>query len=263
MLRVDPDDVGNVDTRMETCHAAAPLPAVLEGAAAVPGVEQVAKPDGSLSLRVRGLEFAQAGADGARFGVGERHAARDHHAAEIEQMARELARFRSAAADDRGHPLWRQGPEAWLESQVRAEIEQIDASLRPEPVYSQVLAFAGGERGAIDLLAVDRAGRLAILELKATADIHLPFQALDYWMRVRWHLERGEFADRGYFPGIPLRQEAPRLLLVSPALDFHPTTERILSYFSPNVQVERIGVGVEWRKGLQVMFRSKAAESPQ
>jgi hypothetical protein len=203
------------------------------------------------------------GADGVRFGVGERHAVREHHAAEIEQMARELARFRSAAAEDRGHPLWRQGPEAWLESQVRAEIEQIDASLRLQPVYSQVLAFGGGERGAIDLLAVERAGRLAILELKVTADIHLPFQALDYWMRVRWHLERGEFADRGYFPGIPLRQEAPRLLLVSPALDFHPTAERILSYFSPNVQVERIGVGVEWRKGLQVMFRSKAAESPQ
>jgi hypothetical protein len=171
------------------------------------------------------------------------------------------------AAIHHRHRLTRTNTIANLDGDARQRARQLrenrDASLRHEPVYSQVLAFAGGERGAIDLLAVDRAGRLAILELKATADIHLPFQALDYWMRLRWHLERGEFADRGYFPGIALRQDPPRLLLVSPALEFHPTTEGILSYFSPDIEVERIGVGVEWRKGLQVMFRSKAAGSPQ
>jgi hypothetical protein len=88
-------------------------------------------------------------------------------------------------------------------------------------------------------------------------------QGLDYWMRIRWHLERGEFAARGYFQGLPLSQETPRLLLVSPALDFHPTTELLLNYFSPEVPVERVGLGVEWRKGLDVMFRLKGAERPQ
>ena len=132
-----------------------------------------------------------------------------------------------------------------------------------EPVYGQTPVLAGGERGIIDLLAADRAGRLAVIELKASADLHLPLQALDYWIHVKWHLDRGEFSPAGYFPGIELRPEPPRLLLVSPALEFHPTTEILLSYFPPAVEVERIGLGVEWRKGLRVMFRLRGAERPQ
>ena len=123
--------------------------------------------------------------------------------------------------------------------------------------------FAGGERGIIDLLAVDHSGRLAVVELKASADLHLPLQALDYWIHVKWHLDRGEFPPAGYFPGIELRREPPRLMLVSPSLEFHSTTETILSYFPPAIQVERIGLGVEWRKGLRVMFRLIGAERPR
>ena len=129
-------------------------------------------------------------------------------------------------------------------------------------MYDQVPAFAGGERGVLDLLAVDRAGRLAVIELKASADLHLPLQALDYWVRVKWHLDRGEFGANGYFPGVELRGTAPRLLLVSPSLEFHPTTETILGRFSRAIDVERIGLAVEWRKGLQVMFRLAGAERP-
>ena len=110
---------------------------------------------------------------------------------------------------------------------------------------------------------MDHSGRLAILELKATADLHLPLQALDYWIRVKWHLDRGEFRQQGYFPGVELRPDPPRLLLVSPSLEFHPSTETILSYFSPAIDVERIGLAVEWRRGLQVMFRLTGAERPR
>jgi hypothetical protein len=115
----------------------------------------------------------------------------------------------------------------------------------------------------LDLLACDRQGRLAVLELKASADVHLPLQALDYWVRVKWHLDRGEFPASGYFPGIELRPEPPRLLLVSPSLDFHPTTETILGFFSPAIAVERIGLGVEWRRELRVMYRLAGARPPQ
>ena len=69
-------------------------------------------------------------------------------------------------------------------------------TLLPAPIYGQVPQMAGGARGIPDLLAVDRTGRLVILELKASQDIHLPLQGLDYWMHVKWHLERGEFAER-------------------------------------------------------------------
>jgi hypothetical protein len=153
--------------------------------------------------------------------------------------------------------------EAWIEAQVRARIDAIDADLLPQPIYGQVPAFAGGDRGILDLLAVDRSGRLAIVELKATADLHLPLQALDYWVRVKWHLDRGEFPAQGYFPGIELQPSSPRIVLISPCLEFHPTSETVLRYFARDIDVVRIGLAVEWRKGLQVMFRLSGADRPQ
>src|SRR6185503_4475927 len=140
-------------------------------------------------------------------------AMRHQNIAGREQLARELARMRSPHRPERGD-LYLRNPEAWLESQVRAKIETIDATLLPYPIYGQVPAFAGGERGVLDLLATDRGGRLAILELKASSDIHLPVQALDYWMRVNWHIGRREFAPHGYFPGVALQDTPPRLLLI-------------------------------------------------
>lgn len=77
-------------------------------------------------------------------------------------------------------------------------------------------------------------------------------------MRVKWHLERGEFSGRGYFPGLELRADPPRLLLVAPALDFHPSNETVLGFFAKEVGVERIGVGIEWRQELRIMFRSQS-----
>jgi hypothetical protein len=258
---VDAQDFGNVDTHVEICRRPASL-GPFERLVESPDVERVARHDGSVSLRVRGVEFAQASEHGFRFGLSQRAAAKERDLPEIARLAHELAERRSPGAEDREHPLYRRNPEAWLESQVRAQIERVYAPLQPDPVYDQVPAFAGGDRGVLDLLAVERSGRLAVLELKATADLQLPVQALDYWLRVKWHLDRDEFTPNGYFPGIVLRPEPPRLFLVSPALEFHPATETILSFFAPEIDVERIGVGVEWRKGLQVMFRLSGDHRP-
>jgi hypothetical protein len=130
------------------------------------------------------------------------------------------------------------------------------------PIYGQAPTFAAGDRGVIDLLACDIRGRLAVVELKATADLQLPMQALDYWLRVKWHLDRGEFSSKGYFPGVQLRPDPPRLLLVAPALEFHPTSENILRYFAPDICVERIGVAAGWRRELRVLFRAFGADAP-
>src|SRR5207248_372315 len=202
-LPLDPRDYGNLDTRLEPCRRPPAPPRELEEVAALDAVESIPRPNGSVSLRIRGMEFARVPSEETARGS-------------IFERAEQLARFRTPEARDRDHPLYRMQPEAWLESQVRAQIQQVHAALLPEPVYNQVPAFAGGDRGVMDLLAVDYAGRLAVLELKATADLQLPFQALDYWMRVKWHLDRGEFSQFGYFPGIALSKQAPRLLLVSP-----------------------------------------------
>jgi len=265
---VDPGDYANLDTsledhRMPLGKVAPELEQWVRQLGQQPAVEIVDERGGELSLRVRGLEFARLSQSGLWFGLQERRCAESGHLEEIQRLAHELARLRDPRAPDQGNPIYRLHPERWLESQVRAQLERIDPTLLPEPIYGQVPAVAGGERGVIDLLAVDSSGRLAVLELKTTEDIHLPLQALDYWMRVRWHLERGEFTERGYFPAIALRQEPPRLLLIAPALAFHPTTETILRYFRPEVQVERIGLGVEWRRELRIVFRARGAARPE
>ena len=202
-MGIDPRDHGNLDTRLEPCRRPAPnLVETWQRITSLPGVERVVKHDGRVSLRVRGIEFAELRGGELLFGLAGRRPAREHHIGEIERLVEELDRARSAEAEDRGHPLYRQSPEAWLESQARAQIETLDASLVCDPIYGQVPAFAGGERGILDLLAADHSGRLAVVELKASADLHLPLQALDYWIRVKWHLDRGEFTSHGYFPGV-------------------------------------------------------------
>jgi hypothetical protein len=188
------------------------------------------------------LEFARYANGELRWGLETKRVVRASNLREIETLACELVRVRSGEAQDRHHPLYTRNPESWLESQVRAHIEQLDPTLSEAPIYGQVPA-------------VDRAGRLAVIELKASADIDLPCQALDYWLRVKWHLDRNEFASNGYFPGTELRADPPRLLLVAPALEFHPSNERILRFFSRQVAVERLGVGLDWQKQLKLMYR--------
>ena len=260
---VDPRDFGNLATRLSVCAAPAEAPAAtaarLADLSARPAVETVERADGTRSFRVRGLEFARQAGAAVTYGLSERIGASGRTFDEVFRLAEELARFRSAGAVDVQNPLYRGYPESWLESQVRRGIERIQGSLLPRPVYTHVPAVAGADRGIVDLLACDRAGRLAVLELKADEDIHLPLQSLDYWMRAKWHLDRGEFSARGYFPGTELSSEAPRLLLVAPAFDFHPTTEIILRYFSPEILVERVGLGADWRRELQVLFRKEGA----
>lgn len=259
--RIDLRDAGNLDSKLEVCRRPSGIHReALSRLLAIPGVEQVETSDGEISLRVRGMEFARTAGETILFGLAERATVRGNSISECEQLARHLASMRRAEA--KGGDLYLRYPEAWLESQVRAGIETIDSSLLPVPIYGQVPAFAAGDRGIIDLLAVDRTGRLAVIELKASADLHLPLQALDYWMRVNLHLARETFSECGYFPGIALRKDPPRLLLVAPALEFHPSTESILGYFSPAIEVERIGLGIHWRRGLDVMFRLQGATRP-
>jgi hypothetical protein len=143
---------------------------------------------------------------------------------------------------------------------VRAHLPAIDPFLVPEPLHGQVLTFAGGERNLVDLLAVTAAGRLCILELKASEDIHLPVQALDYWIRIAWHAQRGELQH--LFPAKPLSQESPLLILLAPALSFHSTTASLLRFFSPELQVERIGINSDWQARLRVVLRLRGADLP-
>jgi len=256
--RIDLQDYGNLDTHLEPCRRRVPTQAdrLLAQIGELPGVDFTERSDGELSLAVNGAEFARTAGEELLFGLDGKRAAKAGSVAEIRRLAAELARMRGPAPADVQNPLYLRNPEAWLESRVRNRIEAIDAGLQSSPIYGQVPAFAAAGRGVLDLLAADRHGRLHIIELKASQDVHLPLQALDYWMRVKWHLDRREFSQAGYFPGIELRGDAPRLLLVAPAIDVHPTNERVMRFIAPGIEIEQLGVGIEWRKELKVMFRS-------
>jgi hypothetical protein len=255
---IDLHDAGNLDTRLEPLRTPPPaLCEMIDRLAAASAVERVTLPDGEVSLRVRGLEFVRTRGGAAWFGLERKAILEPHSLGEAARLAAEVDRVRRPDAPSRRHPLYLAAPELWLESVVRAGLHAIDGTLEAAPVYGQVAAWAGGQRGVIDLLAVDYAGRLAVVELKASEDLYLPLQALDYWMRVKWHHDRGELQARGYFPGLALQPRSPRLLLVSPSLHFHPTTQTLLRFLSPEIDAEAVGVGAQWRDRVEVAFRTR------
>jgi len=263
--RIDLANTGNINSRVDPWSAGPPaanaLPRqLLNELEALEGFEAVDLGLGMVSLRIHGLAFARV--EGQQLFSGMDRLKKVKGAGSVLELARHLASIRSSAAPDPNHKWYRRNPEAWLESLTRRNLRTLDAALLTSPVYGQVPSMAGTQHGVLDLLAVEAGGRLAVLELKASEDPNLPLQALDYWIRVEWHARRGEFSGNGYFPGVALREDAPRLLLVAPALQFHPTTETILRFFAPSIGVERIGVGLEWRRELRPVSRLQRAERP-
>ena len=134
----------------------------------------------------------------------------------------------------------------------------LDERLRDDFVYAQVPAFSASDRAVLDTLAVTHTGRLAVIEMKADDDLHLPLQGLDYWGRVKHHHERGELQRYGYFPDLALSPEPPLLLLVAPALHLHPATDRVMRYLSPKIEWSVIGLDERWRSELRVIFRKRS-----
>ena len=260
---VDLRNGGNLDTSLPVCKFAQRQEHESKwetALGAIPHVRSTERTGGGLSFRVRGFEFAYTAGTKLFYGIDGKRQART--LGEVEALAKELARMRSPQAVDRHNPLYTRYPELWLEAEVRSSIRVIDAGLHSSPVYGQVPAFAGGDRGVIDLLAAGHDGVLAVIELKASEDIHLPLQSLDYWMRVRWHASQAEFTPAGYFPGIALAVTEPKLYLAAPALAFHPSTETILRYFPSGLEVVRLGLGMDWQRELKVVFRAEGSEHP-
>jgi hypothetical protein len=153
--------------------------------------------------------------------------------------------------------LYRLQPERWLESVLRRDLSVLDPLLGSGPVYSQLPAFSSSSRTLLDLLTVNRQGRLVVLELKADDDLHLPLQALDYWIRVRALHRDGMLQRQGYFPGVELAADDPLLVLVAPALHIHPANEPVLSHLSPGVPWQLIAIDEHWREQCRVLFRKR------
>ena len=285
---VDFRDTGNLESRLihafsaaaaiERCQAGVDRLLALVPAAARERVEVRATSATEVGLLLHGLEFAR-----VRHGVAAHSFAREHEVTfgaganetplteESEALCRELCArlFQSRHADGtHNDPMFRMQPERWLESRLREGIAELLPGLRADLMYTQVPALSSGDRGMLDLLTLDRNGRLAVIELKADEDLHLPMQALNYWIRVRalnddrqtaagGNRPVSAFERQGYFGGAEVSPLEPRLLLVAPSLRIHPANEPVLRYFSPQVEWELIAVSEHWRRELKVVFRKR------
>jgi hypothetical protein len=173
----------------------------------------------------------------------------------LQQLVIKLKTYRSSLASDLRHGLYRAQAERWMQAMILEDVTRIDVTLDPAHVYEQVFAHGAGQHGIIDLLCVTRSRRLAVLELKATENVNLPLQAADYYSRIRAHVAHGDLGRYGYFHGLELQQAPPIVYLVGPALRFHPSTDSLLRYLNPEIEVIRIGLSENWRRGLRVMMR--------
>ena len=260
--RCDPADAGNLKTTLGAGDLFQRPPSQPEWGGRIeslsPDVQRQASGDGFCYWAVRGLAVARETSRGVVFGIGQSETPLTEETyPEFELLARKVLRWRRPDSPDRQHPFYRLWPERWMQSQLVRQIERLGYDLVPGAVYEQVPALSGSERGVMDLLALDSGGRLVVVELKASESIHLPLQALDYWMRVHWHHQRGEFGQRRYFPERLLSPSAPLLLLVSPALQIHPACEIALRYFSKTIEAVQIGLNENWREDWRVVFRSR------
>jgi hypothetical protein len=261
--RIARSNAGNLATRLvprreieQAIAAAMPLAERIRRLAPEAIRVGVAPATQEVTLRFRGLEFARWRLGAMWYGLGDRQdpLTPDKWPA-LEALVRQLETHRHPLASDTKQRLYRAQPERWLETMVAADPARIDARLDPQHIYAQVPAFSSGDRGIIDLLGVTRDGRLAILELKASEDIQLAMQAVDYWLRVRFHHEQDDFRRYGYFPEVRLNAKPPLLFLVAPGFRFHPSIDIVLRYLSPEIEIARIALAENWRRGLRVVFR--------
>jgi hypothetical protein len=272
LLEIDAADRGNMATRLvRATHDAAVRERFAASIFRVSGTCEradvaVLSPT-EISFRLCGLEFARASlvqesgsfrnTEQLTFGFGaSASVVTKETAADFRRFLKNLDRARRAHGR-RSDPLFRMHPERWLESLVVKDVSGLDGRLDTTHVYSQVPAFSAADRAMIDVLCATRDSRLAVLELKADEDIHLPLQAVDYWARVRWHHSRREFQKFGYFPGRELSPASPLLLMVCPSLRIHPATDTLLRYISPEIEYELLGIDEHWREHLRVVFRKR------
>lgn len=207
-------------------------------------------------FRYRGLPFARWSEERTEFGLDDaKTPLTSVTLPRLRELVRKLSGYRSPLNSDARHPLYRAKPERWMEALIRADVTRVDPMLDPQFVYEQVFANAGGQQGILDLLCVTRSGRLAILELKASESLHLPLQAADYWLRIRAHQLREEFAEYGFFHRIELQKAPPLVYLVAPALRFHPSLDEQLRYLIREIEVIRVGLAESWRRGIRVVMR--------
>jgi hypothetical protein len=195
----------------------------------------------AVSIRLRGLEVARVAEGGISYPMGE------PLLPVIESIVRDR-RFGSR------HPLARAYEERWLESNLIRQINDL-LPVRGECIYPQVPSFVEGERNIIDLLTVTPGGRLVVVEIKASPDPDLPFQAFDYWQAVERHRRSGDFQAKGYFNGMKIKDWPALLVVVAPLLSFHKTFDRLVTALPRKLPLVQVGINQTWKREIKILRR--------
>ena len=215
------------------------------------------------TLRFHGLAFARVrrvmseekvwfGIEGSR-----RRLLEESTFAEWIGLLEELKEHRHARFPDQRHVLYKSAPEAWLESLLRRDITRLDPGLIISPLYAQFRSSPAKGSGArpIDLLALRRDGRLAVIELKVSEDREHVLQGADYWRRVTAHHRAGYIRRARLFNEAEISDEPPLVYLVAPMLSFHRGFQTLARAITPEIEIYRFDINEDWRAGVRVARR--------
>jgi hypothetical protein len=219
------------------------------------------------TLRYHGLPFARVqrvmnqehiwfGAQGAR----RRRLLEESSWPEWANLIEELKEHRHAGASDHRHALYRSSPEAWLESILRRDITRLDPGLVIAPLHAQFRTSRVGQHSGsrpVDLLALRRDGRLAVIELKVSEDREHVLQGADYWRRVEAHRRHGHLARARLFGDARIEDATPLVYLVAPMLRFHRSLPTLAQLIAPEIETYSFAINEDWRAGVRVMRRGR------
>ena len=214
------------------------------------------------TLRYFGLPFARVRrvmeSERLWFGIeGSRRLLEENTENDLTALLTELFEHRASSATDHHHALYRNAAEAWLESLLRRDISRLDPGLIIAPLHAQFRTSRSGVLGVrpIDLLALRRDGRLAVIELKVSEAREHVMQGADYWQRVEAHRRRGNITRARLFGDRKISNESPLIYLVAPTLRVHPAFNTLARSIAPDIEIYRFDINEDWRAGVRVMRR--------
>ncbi len=208
------------------------------------------------TLRFHGLPFARVRKNLTEekvwFGVEKsKQILTENNLEEFGELIENLQQFRRFDAPNKRHIFHTLASEAWLESILRRNINLLDGNLILAPLYHQFRA----ERDKIDLLALRKDGRLAIIELKAATDREMIFQAAEYWRKIEFLRRKGVLQKANLFGNTKISDAPTIIYLAAPTLCFHRDFDFLKSVISPEIEIFRFDLNENWREKIRILQR--------
>ena len=213
------------------------------------------------TLRFLGMPFARVretmGREQAWFGVGKvRKPINESAKRAFRELREQLELHRRSDPPSKRHDWYRLASEAWLESILRRNINQLDANLILSPIYNQFRSSSD----KIDLLAIRKDGRLVIIEIKTSPDRDTIFQAADYWRKIELQRRRCVLTEARLFGSNEIADKSALVYIVAPALSFHFEFEYFARTLNPEIELWRWELHENWRSEIKVVARRRYDE---